>query len=70
MSERVVIGSVRAVININTKPDEIHIPEGIILQDKATIEQLKKEMAKDIADELLLDADEVIVTDLEYEIEE
>ncbi len=70
MNKRVVIGSVRAVININTKASEMHIPDDINLQDKATIEQLKKEMAKDIASELFLDADEVIVTDLEYEIEE
>ena len=70
MNKRVVIGSVRVVININTIPSEMHIPDDINLQDKATIEQLKKEMAKDIAGELFLDADEVIVTDLEYEIEE
>lgn len=70
MSERVVIGSLRAVININSKPYEMHIPEGVNLQDRATIEELKKEMAKDIADELLLDADEIIVTDLEFKIGE
>lgn len=70
MSEKVVIGSVEAVIKIKTKPDKLYVPEGIDLKNKDILEELKRDLIKELADTLLLEVDEVTVEKLKYELEE
>lgn len=70
MSEKVVIGSVGAVIKIKTKPDKLYIPEGVDLQNKDTLEEIKRDLIKELADTLLLEVDEITVEKLIYELVE
>lgn len=70
MSEKVVIGSVEAVIKIKTKPDKLYVPEGIDLKNTDTLEEIKRDLIKELADTLLLEVDEVTVEKLKYELEE